>query len=375
MIIAVNARMLVKNKMEGIGYFTYESMIRITKRHSEHKFIFIFDRPYDSSFLFSDNITPLVVSPPARHPLLWYLWYEQSLPGVFKKIKADLFISTDGYLSLRSRQKTLAVIHDINFEHYPKDLPFFNRIYYRHYFPLYAKEAQRIATVSEYSRTDISKTYHVPESKIDVVYNGAGENFAPVSANEAESIRRKFSNGKPFFLFIGALHQRKNIANLLRAFDLFRSQVTEDYHLLLAGSKRWWTEEMENVLMNMNARNAVIFTGRLSDEDLQKVTGAAFALTYVSNFEGFGIPIIEAFRCDVPVITSNITSMPEIAGDAAILVDPFSEQSIAEGMIKMYASKELRDSLIEKGRIRREAFSWDKTAEALWSSVEKTISC
>lgn len=373
-MIAVNARMLVKDKMEGIGYFTYESLRRITRRHTDFEFVFIFDRPYDPSFLFSDNITPVVVSPPARHPILWYLWYEQSLPRVFKKLKPDLFLSTDGYLSLRSRQKTLAVIHDINFEHYPGDLPFFNRIYYRHYFPRYAKAAARIATVSDYSRKDIARTYHIPESRIDVVYNGAGENFSPLGNTDAALIRAKYTQGKKYFLFIGALHQRKNIANLMRAFEAFRDQVQEEFCLVLAGTKRWWTQEMETVLQGMKWKEAVVFTGRLDDEELQKVTGAAFALTYVSNFEGFGIPIIEAFRCDIPVITSNITSMPEIAGNAALLVDPFSESSITEGMIKLVRDPLFRTMLIEKGRIRRDAFSWDKTASALWESIEKTLS-
>lgn len=375
MRIAVNARMLVKDKMEGIGYFTYESLKRITRQQSSHQFVFIFDRPFDPSFVFADNITPLVVAPPARHPILWYLWYEHALPGVLKKLKADLFLSTDGYLSLRAKQKTLAVIHDINFEHYPNDLPFFNRIFYRHYFPLYAKEAARIATVSDYSRKDISRAYHVPESKIDVVYNGAGENFTVLDPENANEVRSRYTRGKPYFLFIGALHQRKNIANLLRAFDLFRNRVEEDFCLVLAGTKRWWTTEMETVYQSMKWKENVIFTGRLEDDELQQVTGAAYALTYVSNFEGFGIPIVEAFRCDIPVITSNITSMPEIAGDAALLVDPFSETSIADGMIRLVNETALRNTLIEKGRIRKAAFSWDKTAAALWASIEKTVSC
>lgn len=373
MIIAVNARMLVKDKMEGIGYFTYESMKRITKQQSGHEFIFLFDRPYDPSFIFSDNITPIVVSPPARHPILWYLWFEQSLPRVFKKIKADLFLSTDGYLSLASGQKTLAVIHDINFEHYPKDLPFFNRVYYRHYFPKYAKQAARIATVSEYSRQDIVKAYNVPESKIDVVYNGAGEHFAPLNDEQISAVRNKYTQGKPYFLFTGALHQRKNIANLMRAFDLFRQQSQEKFYLVLAGTKRWWTSEMESVYSGMKFREDVVFTGRLTEDELIAVSGAAYAITYVSNFEGFGIPIVEAFRCDVPVITSNITSMPEIAGDAAILVDPFSENSIADGMTRLAGDPALRMQLIEKGRVRKSSFSWDKTADSLWASVEKTI--
>lgn len=374
MVIVVNVRMLLKNKMEGIGYFTFESMRRITVQHPEHEFIFIFDRPYDPSFHFSENITPVVVAPPARHPILWVLWYEFSLPRLFRKIKADVFVSTDGYLSLRSKVKTLAVIHDINFEHYPKDLPFFNRIFYRYFFPRYAAKSVRIATVSEFSKQDIVKTYGVPPEKIDVVYNGAGEDFVPLTATHISRVRNKISGGQPYFLFTGSLHQRKNIANLLRAFDQFREENNCSHRLVLAGTKRWWTTEMESVHKGMKHREDVIFTGRVSDEDLRDITGAAFALSYVSTFEGFGIPIVEAFRCDVPVITSRISSMPEIAGDAALLVDPFSIDSIAEAMTALVKDPALRNSLIEKGRKKRTAYSWDHTATSLWASIEKTVS-
>ena len=158
MIIAVNTRILQKNKMEGIGNFCFESFRRITVNHPEHEFIFIFDRPFDESFIFSSNITPVIVPPAARHPLLWYLWYEYALPRLFKRIKPDLFIAPEGYISLKSKVRSLAVMHDINFEHYPNDLPFFYRKFLRHYFPKYAREAARIVTVSEFSKNDIIKT-------------------------------------------------------------------------------------------------------------------------------------------------------------------------------------------------------------------------
>lgn len=371
MIIAVNTRMLQLNKMEGIGYFAFESFKRIVKLHPEHEFVFIFDRPYDSSFIFSDNIKAVYLSPAARHPILWYIWYEWSLARFLKKLKPDIFVSPDGYLPLSIKSKTLAVIHDINFEHYPEDLPFFNRIYYRYFFSRFAKKATRISTVSEFSKKDISETYNISDSKIDVVYNGAGEEFKPVSENKMTEIRARYSLGKPYFIFIGSLHRRKNIANLLKAFDIFQKDSGAGFKILLAGTKRWWTEDMEQAYQNMTYKADVIFTGRVSDSDLQELTASAFALTYVSLFEGFGIPIIEAFRCDVPVITSNTTSMPEIAADAAYLVDPFSVEEIAKAMKELYQNEALKNKLIEKGRARKMSFNWDKTAEDLWQSMMK----
>jgi len=371
MRIAVNTRMLLKDRMEGIGNFTCETMRLVTKNHPEHEFIFIFDRPFDQSFIFSDNIIPVAAFPPARHPFLWYAWYEWSLPAVYKKFNADIFIGTDGYLSLSSDIRSVAVFHDLNFEHYPKDVPFLSRKFYRHYFPKYASHATRIAAVSAFTKSDIVKTYNTVADKIDVVYNGVSEKFKPVTEQVSNSVRKQFSNDKPYFLFVGALHQRKNIANLLRAFDEFKKSTSSPLKLLLVGQKRWWTKEMEDVYQSMQHKDEVVFTGRVSEEYLYHITASAFAMTYVSTFEGFGIPILESMRCHVPVITSNITSMPEIAGDAALLCDPFSVTSIADAMKRMAGDENLRKSLIEKGKKRSDLFSWQNTADELWKSVEK----
>ena len=140
MNIAVNTRVLLKNRLEGIGWFTFETMKRIAQWHPEHKFYFIFDRPYDPEFIFSDNIEPIVISPQARHPVLFYYWFEKSIPKVLNQIKADAFISPDGYLSLNTNINSLAVIHDISFMHNPKDFPFGIRNYYQYFFPRFAKK-------------------------------------------------------------------------------------------------------------------------------------------------------------------------------------------------------------------------------------------
>lgn len=374
MRIAVNARMLQKGKLEGIGYFCLETFRRITHDHPEHEFLFIFDRPFDSEFVFTPNVTPIVAGPAARHPILWYLWYEWSLPRVFRKWKPDLFVSSDGYLSLRSQVPTLSVIHDINFEHYPGDLPFFNRAYYRHFFPRYAKAAARIATVSSFSRDDISRQYGISTDKIDVVYNGVNDGFVPLQESENRKTLEQLTGGKPYFLFIGSIHQRKNIVNLLNAYEQFRTNGGPDVCLVFAGTKRWWTPEMETSLQSMRYRQDVHFTGRVAEADLFRITAAALALTYVSTFEGFGIPLLEAMRCGVPVLTANVTSMPEVAGDAALLVDPFSVEDISKGMQRLSVDAQLRQELSQRGLIRSRDFSWDFTARDLWNSIGRTMS-
>ena len=373
MKIAVNTRLLLKDRLEGIGWFTYESLKRITQQHPEHEFVFIFDRPYSDDFIFSKNVTPVVVGPQARHPLLYHIWFNRSVTKIIERHKIDLFLSPDGYLPVNPKVKTLNVIHDLNFEHYPQDLPLFNRYYYRKYFPKFAKVATRIATVSQFSKEDIIQKYGIDEAKIDVVYNGANESFAPISPALKKLVVEKHTGGKPYFIFIGALNPRKNLVNLLKAFDIFKKTDKASIQLLIVGEKMHKTSEIFDTYENMNYKADVNFSGRLNGLELQKALASAIALAYVSYFEGFGIPIVEAFYTGTPVITSNITSMPEVAGDAALLVDPFSPEDIASALSKMATDKKLRERLIEKGDKRKLEFHWQKTADNLWSSILKTI--
>jgi len=265
----------------------------------------------------------------------------------------------------------MAVFHDLNFEHYPEDIPFWTRRYYKSYFPKYARKAVRIATVSAFSKEDIVKQYHVNADKIDIVYDGASDAFHPLTEAEKKPVRLQYAKNQPYFIFIGSLHPRKNLVNLFKAFDLFKKSTPSDIKLLIVGARKWWTYDIDMAYNRMIFSDDVIFTGRLEMDELSKVLGSALALTYISYFEGFGIPIIEAYRCDTPVITSNVTSMPEIAGDAALQVNPFSPESIAEALYKVSQYESLRQDLIIRGRRRKDLFSWQKTANRLWETIEK----
>jgi len=367
--IAVNTRLLLKGKLEGLGRFSYETLKKITQAHPEHEFFFLFDRPFSDDFVFSSNVTPIVVGPPARHPVLWHIWFEISLPRILKKIKPNLFLSPDGFLSLKTNVPSLAVIHDLNFAHNPTDLVKTHAWFYNRYFPKYAKKAVRIATVSEFSKNDIAKQYGISTGKIDVVYNGVSERFSPISKEEKTQVKKQYSDGQPYFVYVGAIHQRKNIERMLLAFDNYQSQSGKSQKMVLVGNKKWWTAEMQSTLDNLENKQDVAFTGRVSDADLQLLIGAATASVYVSTFEGFGIPIIEAFQAEVPVITSNVTSMPEIAGNAALLVNPTDVKEISEAMLRIENSEELQHQLIDKGRQRAKQFTWQRTANLLWKSI------
>lgn len=352
--------------MEGFGWYTYEICKRMAEQHPEHEFVFFFDRPYDKKFVFGSNVQPVVISPPARHPLLFMYWFEIGIKRGLKKHKVDLFFSPDGYLSLRSDVPQVAVIHDINFEHFPEDLPFSARTYLRHYFPRFARKATHIITVSNYSKKDISETYGIDPEKISAVWNGASEVFKPIGENEKQQIRDQYTSGKPYFLFVGAIHPRKNVKRLIQAFAEFKKRTDNSTQLLIVGESLWKNFADESVGTE-SVKDSIHFTGHLSLNDLAKVMGSADLFTYVPYFEGFGIPLVEAMRCGTPILSGNKTSLPEVAGDAAIYCDPFDVHDITEKMILLSTDDQLKHTLNQKGLERSQLFSWDKAANDVWN--------
>lgn len=372
MNIAVNTQLLIKDRLEGIGWFELETLKRITRAHPEHEFYFLFDRIWDDSFIFSTNVHPISTLIPSRHPLLWYYHFHYIIPKKLRKYNIDLFFSPDGW-NVPPLFRSVVVMHDLNFIHFPKNLPFLSRKYYERFFPQYAKNACRIVTVSNYSKQDISKSFGIHPSKIDVAYNGSSEDFKPLSEDKKKAIREKYSNEYEYFIFVGALNPRKNIYKLLTAFDDFCERTDNKIQLVIAGVPMFSSSFFHSKTDHLTYKDRIHFVGRVDRQELASLVGAATALLLPSTFEGFGIPIVEAMYCDVPVITSNITAMPEVAGDAALLIDPYSVESISNAMITISSDKAIRNDLIAKGQIRRMKFTWDKTASALWESIEKCL--
>lgn len=370
MRIGVNTRFLLSTKMEGFGWYTYEVVKRMVEQHPEHEFFFFFDRPYDPKFLFGPNVMPIVLSPPARHPILFYIWFEWSVKRALKKYRIDVFFSPDGYLSLGSSVPQIGVIHDLNFEHHPQDIPWQPRWYLRRFFPKFAKKAAKIVTVSQYSKQDICRTYSIPEDRVIVGWNGASDLFLPLDTRTISAVRAEHSNGKPYFIFVGALHPRKNVGRLLKAFRAFCSDNAE-IDLLIVGETLWKNTSLQLPDLAENVKQRIHFTGHVSQQMLTQLVGAAHSLVYVPYFEGFGIPLVEAMKCGVPILSGNLTSLPEVAGEAAIYCDPYAVPEITAGMHRLANDPALYEQLKKTGLERSKLFSWDHTAEACWRAIAK----
>jgi glycosyltransferase involved in cell wall biosynthesis len=373
MRIAVNTRLFLKGKLEGIGWFAHETLSRLVLQHPEHEFIFFFDRPFHKDFVFAPNVTPVVLKPQARHPALYYLWTEWAIPYALRKYKADIYFSPDGLGTLRSKVPTCITIHDLAYKHYPQFMDKLHKWHYGYFLPRFAQKAKRIIAVSEYTKQDIVQQFGVKEGKIDVVYNGAHKEYKPLDFNAREAVKQQYTGGQEFFLFTGALHPRKNIVNLLKAFVQFKRRQRGNIRLVIVGRMAWQYDEIVKAKELMPFKDDVIWTGYLDVEELARVTASAYALVYPSLFEGFGIPILEAMTCDVPVIVSNTSSMPEVGGDAALLVDPASPEDIAAKMMMIYKDENLRNKMIAAARIRKNDFSWDRSAQQIWDSLMKCV--
>lgn len=368
MNIAINTRTLLSQRMEGVARFTFETAKRLVALHPEHQFYFFFDRSYDPSFIFAQNVTPIVLFPQARHPYLWYYWFEFSLTKALKKYKIDVFYSTDTYLSLRTIVPTVLVSHDLAYLHYPEHIPPNVRSYYRKYFPKFHEKADHIIAVSEATSQDIQDSYRIPKEKITVAHNACGPFFQPISFNEKERVKRRFTNGKPYFIYLGSIHPRKNIQRLIYAYEQFLDKTGNAHELVLLGRWAWRTTNIASAKLKSKYKDRIrLFTDH--EDDIADLVAAAEAMCYVSLFEGFGIPILEAMQSGVAVITSNKSSMPEVAGDAAILIDPESIDEIANAMQTITDDQNLREELIIKGFKNVKRFSWDHSASLISKQI------
>lgn len=371
--IAVNTRLLLKNNLEGIGWFSYNILKILAEKYPQHTFYFIFDRPFDDSFIFGKNVIPIVISPPARHPILWYIWYEWSIPKVLRKIKADVFLSMDSYTSISAICPKITVIHDIAFVFFEHQMPRWTQWYMRHFTPKFIETSSKIITVSQSTKLDLVSFYDAAESNIIVANNAPSSLFQPLSNEEIIEFKRLNTDNCDYFVYIGSIHPRKNIINLLKAFEVYKTQRNDTTKLAIVGRVAWQSKDVMDYYETMEIKKEVLFISHSSQSEISQWLAASLCLIFVPLYEGFGIPLVEAMACHTPIICSNSSSMPEVVGDAALLVDCLSPFDIAEAMVEMATSPELRLKLIENGNKRKEIYTWEKAADIVWKTIEEAI--
>jgi glycosyltransferase involved in cell wall biosynthesis len=371
MRIGVNTRLLLPGTLEGIGRFTHEVLRRMVIEHPEDEFYFFFDRACDEKYLYAENVIPVVSGPQSRHPVLWYLWFEKSISKALIQHKIDVFFTPELYCCLSLDTPTLMIVHDLAYAHYPRHIPFSHRTYLEYFVPRFIKRADMIGCVSKATMDDVQSRFQAGTDKMFVSYNGPTPGFSPLTDEEKRRVREEVSDGCPYFVYIGSMHPRKNIGRLILAYDQLRkNNPSLNHKLILIGRLAWKAIRIKEAYDNSPFKEDIISLGQR--KDAARIVGAAEAMVYVSLLEGFGIPILEAMQCEIPVVTSNVSSMPEVAGDAGVQVNPKDVDSIVKGMEEVLDSDQ-RNRLIEEGRERLSQFSWDETAKTIYIQLTRLV--
>lgn len=297
------------------------------------------------------------------------MWTQFALPAnlFFKKDKPDLFFSPGHYAPRFSPVPTVISIMDLAFFHFPE---YFTKrdLAQLHSWTKYSvKKAKAVLTISQATKDDIIKLYGIPEEKVHVTYPGIKDTVTITPhIYPMQEMQNKYGISKEFILFVGTLQPRKNIARLVEAFSILlmkKGHTDSPLQLVIVGRKGWQFEELLKSPKKFGVEDRVKFLDFVSDEDLTVLYKNALCFAFPSLYEGFGLPVLEAMKMNCPVVTSNVSSMPEAGGDGALYVDPNDVEDIAQKLDQIVSSPKLRQQMIEKGKEQVKKFSWEKTAQ------------
>ncbi len=291
------------------------------------------------------------------------LWEQMRLPRDLARLGADVLHSTHHTLPLRPmRAKRVVTIHDVTFFRIPERYPPARRLYMRAMTRLAARVADAIIVPSQAVRHDVIRVLRVDPAKVRVVYEAPAARYGPMDRAAAEAVAARYAGGGPFVLSVGSLEPGKNRGRLIRALHELRGRGI-DVPLLVVGQKAWRYDDDFALVRDLDMKDRVTFAGYVPDGDLPALYNAATAFAFPSLYEGFGLPVIEAMACGAPVVTSSVSATAEVAGDAAVLVDPQSVVSIRDGLERVLTDAALREGLRTAGRERAAAFTWRRAAE------------
>ena len=298
------------------------------------------------------------------HPL-GDMWEHCWLPRVLERNRVDVLHGPATLIPLREgAYASVVTVHDLVAFLFPETIPRKYAVYMRWLLTRVVKRADRIISVSYNTKEDLVRILGVDPEKITVVHEAAQPQFRPIKdENKLEQVRRRYGIPGPFIYHVGNIEPRKNLVRLVKAFMLARQRLHSPVRLVITGQKGWLTGKLFRSLGGLELGDHVIFTGYVPHQELPLLMNAARAFVFPSLYEGFGLPVLEAMSCGTPVVTSNISSLPEIVGRAAVLVDPNDLDSIAEGMVRVLEDEGLRWKLSAEGLVQARRFSWDKAAQ------------
>ena len=343
----------------GIRTYTYNLIKNLNEVNKCH--ISLVESKNDIIF---PHLNKIIIPNPLNKISKLYLWHPYlSIKLNSRNYNLDIIHSLNqgpAFFKLK-RQKYIITVHDILPIVFPEVRPFDVYLVYKFLLPKTLKNADKIITDSNSTKKDLIHYFNVPEEKIKVILLAADEKFQPLNDEETKEVKQKYHLNFPFILYLGGLAAHKNISTLIKAFYTLKKKKFQ-HKLVITGKKRWKYNEIFETIDKLNLQKDVIFTGCVLDEDLPALYNAADLFVYPSLYEGFGLPPLEAMVCGTPVITSNTSSLPEVVGDAGIMVDPFDVDGLAKAMYEVLTDDGLRDDMIKKGLERAKMFSWEKCA-------------
>ncbi len=357
MRIGIDAR-LVYYSQAGITQYTLRLIQGLAEIDRENEFIILQSR--------KDKHTIVVDKPNFKRVSLWtpshHRLEQYTLHLEISRLELDVLHSPDFIPPFHSNCKSIITIHDLAFLLYPH---FLTRESARYYGQIdqAVKRADHIIAVSESTKRDTTRLLGVPEHKITVIYESANRIYHPVNDHEIlERTKDKYRINGDFILFVGTIEPRKNVPTLLRAYRQLLDNYKADVKLVIVGRRGWLSDEVFTLVDQLKLGDDVLFLGRVPSQDLLYLYNAAQLLVQPSFYEGFGLPPLEAMACGTPAVVSNVSSLPEVVGDAGILVDPQEVSGLAVAIWRVLTDSALRNDLIAKGLRRAKCFSWKKTA-------------
>ena len=366
--------------LTGMGRAAYELAKLLPYQGKNHDFFYLFNQRNIKDITGAENVKSIIITNKNFHGktgVLRRIWAEQVLMArAINRYNLDL-LHVPAYCGPVFNKKKLVIsIYDLAFLHFPKNLKTGAYYYWKTFLSMNIKRCERIIVCSQATKRDVMKFFRIRTEKIDVIPLGLNtKRFFPLrDENKTREIKQKYKLPENFILFVGTLEPRKNLSLLVKAYGLLPDDLKRRYSLFIIGAKGWKYSSIFQLIKELGLTEKIIFPGRVSDEELRGVYSAATLLAFPSLYEGFGLPVLEAMACHTPVLTSNISSLPEVAGEAAYLVNPLSETEISKGLQKLLESKDLREALKQKGIQRVQEFSWERTTQETLKAYTKCLS-